>query len=507
MVDSVTAQWHGGNYQARIFWENAFNLLVNQSGVVEVTFEADGPKAFDDLVVKYDPPIPRSGPDRVSADYHQIKWHTDSGGRFGYEDLISPQFIGATSVSLLQRLQQARATAPAGAHFSFMTTYRIKDGDPLATLVSGHDRTLLLERLFDGTTDRSRMGKVRKLWREHLGLGSDDELKAVVQGLRIFEGYLSLEELRTNINYRAQAVGVLASNATDSDFRLDELARQLKVRKLNAFTRESFLKLCRDESLIAPSPSPSAPDSFLPIAIRSFLGPAADIVGAASDNTLLLTDDFRQRYLRDDHDWQRDIRPKVEAFLGEAVRKSGQLRLILDAHASISLLAGAVLDTKSGTTVHLVQKGRVGARIWRADDGTTDGGPLFDIAEESLGSGREIAVVISASQGTRAQAAAFISEHLPTVGQLVSFTFPGGPGQQSIAGGAHASVLADQVANHIRATKGADMDAVVHIFAAVPNSLLFYLGQQHSAIAPCVVYEFDFDRQGNKSYQPSFVIT
>ena len=505
MVDSVTAQWHGGNYQARIFWENAFNLLVNQSGVVEVTFEADGPKAFDDLVVKYDPPIPRSGPDRVSADYHQIKWHTDSGGRFGYEDLISPEFIGASSVSLLQRLQQARAAAPAGAHFSFMTTYRIKDGDPLATLVSGHDRTLLLERLFDGTTDRSRMGKVRKVWREHLGLGSDDELKAVVQGLRIFEGYLSLEELRTNINYRAQAVGVLASNATDSDFRLDELARQLKVRKLNVFTRESFLKLCRDESLLAPSPLAS--DSFLPIAIRSFLGPAADIVGAAPDNTLLLTDEFRQRYLHDARDWQRDIRPKVEAFLGEAIRKSGQLRLILDAHASIALLAGAVLDAKSGTTVHLVQKGRVGARIWRADDGTADGAPLFDIATESLGSGCEIAVAISASQGTRAHATAYITEHLPTVGRLVSLSLSDGPNQQGIAGGAHASILADQIANHIREIKGADADAAVHIFAAVPNSLLFYLGQQHRAIAPCVVYEFDFDRQGNKSYQPSFVIT
>jgi len=51
------------------------------------------------------------------------------------------------------------------------------------------------------------------------------------------------------------------------------------------------------------------------------------------------------------------------------------------------------------------------------------------------------------------------------------------------------------------------MDVLVHVFAAVPNSLLFYLGQQHRAIAPCVVYEFDFDRQDNKSYQPSLVIT
>jgi hypothetical protein len=36
--------------------------------------------------------------------------------------------------------------------------------------------------------------------------------------------------------------------------------------------------------------------------------------------------------------------------------------------------------------------------------------------------------------------------------------------------------------------------------------LLYFLGQQHQGIAPCVVYEFDFDRAGNRSYHPSFNI-
>jgi SMODS-associated and fused to various effectors sensor domain len=54
--------------------------------------------------------------------------------------------------------------------------------------------------------------------------------------------------------------------------------------------------------------------------------------------------------------------------------------------------------------------------------------------------------------------------------------------------------------------KGNDADAVAHVFAAAPNALVFYLGQQHQAIAPCVVYEYDFDRRGNKSYQPSMIM-
>lgn len=505
MVDAVTAPWHGANYQSRVFWENALNLLAPHSCVVEVTFEANGPKAFDDVVVKYDPPIVRSGSERVAADYHQVKWHVQTGGRFGFADFIDPDFIGAKSVSLLQRLQQARQTAPTGANFTFLTTYRIADGDKLAALVSGNDRSLLVEKLFDGTTDRSRMGQVRKLWRDHLGLGSDEALREVVRGLRVVENYRSLDELRMQINYRAQVVGLLTYEADKSDFRYDELARQLKARGLSALNREALKQMCADEGLWAPPPATAVPDPFRPVAIRSFLGPAADIAGAATEDTLLLTDQFRQRYLNEGRDWQRDIRPNVVSFLREAAKKSSQLRLILDAHASIAFIAGAALDLKSGVQVQLVQKGRVGARIWQADDGTS--GSPFKPDEEVLGTGHEIAIAISAAQATTTQVRAYLAARLPAVGKLVSFNLPGGPGQQSIAGGGHAATLADQVANYVRDLKATDTNVLVHIFAAVPNALLFYLGQQHQSIAPCVIYEYDFDRQGDKTYQPSFVIS
>jgi hypothetical protein len=506
LADAVTARWHGDNYQARVFWENALNLLDDHSCVVEVTFEASGPKAFDDVVVRYNPPVARSGPDRVSAEYHQIKWHVETGGRFGYEDFVRPDFIGAQSFSLLQRLRDALAKVPAGetAHFTFLTTYRVKDDDPLGKLISGNDRTLLLEKLFDGTGDRSRMGKVRRLWRDHLGVKTDDELKSVLRGFRIIEGHRTLDELRSEINIKAKIAGVLTVSASDSDFRYDELARQLKVRQLNALTRETLLQFCRDEGLLVERPS--ATDAFLPIAIRSFLGPAADVSGAAQENTLILTGDFRQRYLQEGRDWQRDIRPRIEEFLLASVRKSSQLRLILDAHASIAFLAGAVLDVKSAVEVHLVQKGRIGARVWRADDGTASHEARFDVTQQKLGPGSEIAIAISVAQPVEAQARKYISEQLPNVGRLITFSFPQGTGHQTVAGGGHAAALAEQIANIIRAQKQDDADAVVHVFAAVPNSLLFFLGQHHQSINPSIIYEFDFDRRGNKTYQSSFVI-
>lgn len=502
MADAVTARWHGDNYQSRIFWQNALNLLVDTSCVVEVTFEANAPKAFDDVVVRYDPPVPRSGPDRIHADYHQVKYHVDRGGHFGYSDFIDPAFIGATSISLLERLRDAQAAAPAPSLFTFLTTYRILPTDALARLISGNDHTLLLERLFDGTTDRSRMGKIRKCWREHLGLADDEALKNILRGFRIMDGHRSLDELRTDINVKAQVVGMLTCSATESDFRYDELARQLKSRRLNVFNRETLLKLAADEGLL--SEIMRAADPHLPVAIRSFMGPASDLSDASGENTLMLADEFRQRYLVDGRDWQSDIRPKIETFLSEVIKHSTHLRLILEAHASIAFVAGTMLGVKAGIDVQLVQRGRTGTSIWHAADGKTGARMQENIT--NLHRGDEIAVLISASQDVGAQAQAYIKEHRLKVGTVLSFNLDGEPGQRTVAGGGHAVEIAEQVANAIRRVKANNPDATVHIFASVPNSVLFFLGQQQQAIAPSIIYEFDFDRRGNKNYQPSFTI-
>ena len=237
---------------------------------------------------------------------------------------------------------------------------------------------------------------------------------------------------------------------------------------------------------------------------EAFIGPASDLGGALPENTLLLTDEFRQRYLQEGSSWQSTIRPKVEAFLTSAAAKSRKLRLILDAHASIAFLAGTVLGVKSGVSVELIQKGHVGAKVWRADDGIT--GLPFEEAISAEGGGRDIAVMMSAAQDVESQARKHIADHHLDVGTIVSFKIQGGPGQMSVAGGAHAAMLADQVANTIRSVKAQDPDAEIHIFASVPNSVLFFLGQQQQAVAPVTIYEFDFDRRGNKSYQPSFIM-
>jgi len=140
------------------------------------------------------------------------------------------------------------------------------------------------------------------------------------------------------------------------------------------------------------------------------------------------------------------------------------------------------------------------------DDESAAKGARFEIVAEDLVNGPDISIAISVSQPTTAQARAYVTAHLPEVGELISFAMPTGPGQQSVAGGEHAAALAEPVSNHMREITANAPDTVVHVFAACPNSLLFFLGQHHQGIAPCIIYEFDFDRRAHKTYQPSFVI-
>src|SRR5260370_19191360 len=114
-------------------------------------------------------------------------------------------------------------------------------------------------------------------------------------------------------------------------------------------------------------------------------------------------------------DWQRDIRTQVEGFLRAKVVQSPKLRLILDAHASVAFIAGSTLDVKSGVSVEIVQKGRVGSRVWLADDGSENGASTFQITEHTVGKGAEIAGATSVAPPAEAAALAYFAASVPNV--------------------------------------------------------------------------------------------
>lgn len=497
MANSVSASLQGHDYQARFFWYHAAALRDDdQPHVAEVSYEADGPKAFDDVVVRYNPARRSSTRSvRISADYLQIKFHVTRNGVFGFADLMDPEFTGAQRFSILQRLQQAKAKAPADSDFFLITTDSIKEDDPLNQLISSVDDELRLDKLFVSGGDRSRMGKVRKAWRDHLGLSTDDALREVLEGLHIKARQKSLETMRDEVNIRVRLAG-LTPCYDQTAFLYDGAIRSLKAAGRNVFDRTGFETLCREEGWIRAD----TPEAFVNVVLRSFGDSPGDRFDASPDRTLEIADAFDGRFLRPGVDWTSDLVPKLESFFAEIRSTEPRIRLFLNAHASVAFLAGSRLGLKSGVQVELVQRGRGRTSIWRWDDGSD--GPPPTITNIPVGSGSDLALVVSLSRDALPDAQDYVRTALPDVGRILHVRSPNPPGPSSIAGGAHVALFADAAAEAVRASR-LPVGAVVHLFIAAPNAFTFALGQHAAALGRWAVYEFDFERRVDGAYRPS----
>lgn len=501
MSKAVAPRWHGDNYQSRFFWIHAASLLdPERPEVVEVTFEADGPKAFDDVIVRHNPGRPRaSGPGRTTVDYYQIKWHADRSGRFGFSDMIDPKFIGATSVSILERLKAAKANAEDGAAFHLITTDRVMDSDQLAELISPVDGSLRLQVLRKGKTDGSRMGAVRKCWREHLELPTDEDLYDLLDGLHITEGYHSLEYLRNQVSLRFRLVGLVGAES-ETAFIYDEAARQLLIKDVNRFDRAGFEEWCKSEQWFLPQ----RPMARRSVAISTFMpGPTpAHMREAPPECTLSLVDQFDGRMLRPEASWA-GLKAPITDFLTRMLGERPDMRLFLDAHASVAFLAGAALRFKLGADVELVQKGiNNPGTVWDAHDGSE--GPPAIIKHEAIGDGKDIAIAIGLSRDPIKQVREYVSGALSGVGTIMHVIPESGVGQAGILGGQHAAVIAASIAAEVAAIR--KPGGTVHIFVSGPNAFSFLLGQQAEAMGRCIPYEFDFSGHIDGSYQPTFNI-
>lgn len=496
MTQAVVARQQGDNFQARLFWLYAALLLDPASGVVRVAYEA-GPKAFDDVLVEYDP---RRGPQdhtgaRLIRDHLQCKWHVRPG-EFGYADLADPAFSNAQTNSFLQRARDAQvAHAPdgTGARFKLVTNWSLRRADPLMRALLTQTYALDLERLFDGTTDASAMGQLRKAWREHLGL-LDDELRLVARTLGITQRLNSAYDLRDWLNDRLRAVGLVHVLPSEAGFFYDDLITKLHAQGRNDFDRDSFRDLCTSEQLFDKDRE-RAPVS---IGVRSFMHPI-DNLEARCGTILNLVPHFDGRFVRNATAWSAEIYPELETFVLTAARETDNLRLILDAHVSLAFGVGAILNVKSGKTIEVEQRTE-GRRWWAANDMPFDAAwQKFDFEIEDIGPGPETAVAVSITHDVNPAVRTFV-QGMPTVGRILHACLP--MSGSSIRCGHHARLLVESLLSRLRAThRSAVPRPTTHLFIAGPNAFAFFLGQNQPAIGPAIIYEWDFQGERDGTYR------
>ncbi len=476
MARANVARRHGDDFQARHFWLNAASLLDPQSPVIKVAYET-GPKAFDDILIEYDPKA--APPDHEGVPIYrrhiQCKWHT-TAGTFGYADLIDPAFINASRYSILQRALHAQSSyAPngLGCRFELKTNWRIRADDPLLELVGKSSDAIELDRLSAGKTDRSRMGQVRKLWREHLGV-DDTALGLVARVLAVAESPESMMTLRERLDERFAAVGMKRVPASESAFFYDDLIAKLLAQGRVQFDRDSFVEMARREGILGEQPRP---ENVLAIGVRSFMH-SIDNLEDRCERMLNLVPQFDGRYIRNEADWQERILPELQEFVFDAARSTDRLRLILDTHVSLAFSVGALLNVKSGKQMEIEQR-TGGRRFWSMDDAPVDPGwPRFIVEDEILDKGRDaIAVAIGLTHDVCPAVSAFVRQDLHEVGRIMHCRPEGSASQQSVRCGRHAWLLTETVIRHLQAIRSqGNRASPVHVFIAGPNSFAFFLG-------------------------------
>lgn len=507
MTQAIAARRDGDAFQARLFWLKAAKLLDNDSSVVRVGFE-HGPKGFDDIWVEYDPA--RLLQDQFGAplrkEYFQCKWHV-APGTYTHLDLTKPEFISATTHSLLQRAYAALEKENAekgGVRFNLITNWQLDKADRLSQLLRNRSHTLKIDEFFEGTTRQSKTFLIRQLWREHLSI-DDTRLRKLVASLGLPFFGQSLDSMREWLDLTFKAYGLARVPVESSVVTYDDRIRQWAAQGRNVFDRQSFRDACAQENLFEEPKRKS-----IVFGVKSFEHPI-DRLEDRCDEVLNLVPAFDERLIRDSASWRDTLFPDLRRFLGKAALSGDRLRLAIDTHLTLAFAAGTVLNTKSGRIVEIEQRSPIPV-VWAPDDNEpAPAWPQWETAvHEANPAASEVAIGICLTHDVEPRVRSYLARLPDVIDTLIFFRPGGGPSPRAVLGGAHAFTLAEQLAAKIKNLRESGQafssHARIHLFIAAPNGFVFYLGRQFQSLKPLTLYEFDFENQAGGSYAPSLSI-
>ncbi len=500
MAGAVRAGVLGLDYQHRSFWIEACRLFTESQLVRRVALEKAEIRAFDDVVASYGRSIYDAHNRSIDADHLQAKFHVSYDREIRGADLAEPRFINARSKSLLDRVADATRTGEIPRRLTLISPHTINNSDPLRMLVSPRSGEFNLGPLFADDASVA-MRTMRESWRSSLGGISDDRLRLILRHLRI-QANVSQLDLDSKLEWRLEMAGLELVDLTSLVHRYEALAKSFITGRTLEHDREGLEKILRQEKLWIGRPVAN-PDQPKPIGIKSFSPYSYELEDEAT--VLNLLPHFHGREKIADVGWDRDLYPRVRAFLAEQVRSGGRYDLHLDTHLSVAFCAGYTLD-KADAPVTPIQRFPNGGRVAWPATGATVAGPLWEAPRMiEIGSGPEVALGIEVTQPVADDVAIYAKREVPAVGKLLVMTISGGPSRTSVRDGAHAHALAASLGAIVHGGRSAATRAhPLHIFGALPGALMFLIGRCSAPWGPTVTYEYEFDRRSPGAYAPAF---
>ena len=500
MAKSVAARMNGDDYQALVFWIQACHLIREEDGIVAVEIESEDAKSMDDVVVYHEDGYSDKHGRLLKRECYQVKYHVDFGGYLRAGSLIDPSFINASSFSFLQRAFALwKQYGDEGLIIVFYSVWTLDTQDALCELVSGDDGHIRIEKLESGGP-RSKFGKVRESWREHLKI-NEEELLRFLESLRIIQGgqKASLEDC---LNKELILAGLRSVSSTDSIHPFLALARSFITGNFGRLTRERLIEACKRANLWQGQPISIRPTKR--IGIRSRFLSTAGFAEWTADRLDLL-DVFDERKLKTGKDWSGDIFIPVATFLEKQLQPGDCCEMWIAAHASIATAIGYVLDTKAGVDVRIRQAGVFGIEMWENPKHCTANDTMCDYitSDIAISSGENLAIALSVSHDIHDDVQSYIMRSDVKVSTLRCFTCTH-CGSHSIANQEQAISMIEKVVGSIRELKRtASRTAILHLFFSMPNFMAFALGQRLKPLGTIQLYEHNFESGYGSDYMPS----
>lgn len=488
----------GEEYQHRFFWSQAARLLSGSRNVATVALEHVTVRAFDDVVTRYKAPVRDSLNRAVDEDLYQLKFRLKGRHAIRGTDLADPAFIGASKVSLLERIRDAHTAKPAvprKQRMTLVTPWAVDMDDPLGELVSMAWGEIDVAPLL-AAGPRTKLGKLRASWRNTLGGIDDDLLTQTLQSFRIRP--TRMDEIDEALRTELLLAGLREVDMASGQHPYVSLSRGFVMARQLEHEAGGFLALMKKERLWVRDAPTVEPDRRA-LGIKSRAPRAVELDDAADSLSLLHF--FRGRHKLSDVDWDADIAPAIDSFLEARVQSGQRYDLHLDCHLSIAYVAGRSVGK---LPIAAVAPGQ-GREIWRISSTSADGN--WTAREEPIGDGPELAVGIGASRDVAEAVLSFVRRCVPSVGRAVLLTVAGGAGEASVKSADHAVALAREAAREIGERRtDRDRGRPLHLFLATPAPLAFFLGREGRVFGPTTTYEFDLESGVRAAYIKAFQI-
>lgn len=251
-------------------------------------------------------------------------------------------------------------------------------------------------------------------------------------------------------------------------------------------------------------PNNGSKSEYVDVGIRSFLRDA-EYLQDETDEMLCLIEFFDGRYIKKDYSWNNEIFNELNEFISQNITPIHKYRIHLITHTSIAFLAGYLLDSKTGVEIYPMQTTSSGREFWSAKENPDGNYNKLKIYDEIISTEtQDIALVLGISRDILTNVKEYIQKQQINVSKIISCTVEGCIGNDCVINGKHAKKLATNIGARVDKRSEEEKKNNLHIFAACPGGLMFYLGQISKSFRNVILYEYDFEGLRGESYSKSF---